>query len=76
MASFLDLDDCNVTFFKLYIDLYNEIASTSQGSYGALSNRNVLLGYGKLDYIKEFGPKGDVCISISGADLYCVHRAI
>jgi hypothetical protein len=70
----LDLNHRNVTLLKLYLDPQDEIATTSQGSYEVCSNGNVLLGYGNVDSIKEFGPEGDVRMSISGAASYRAYR--
>ncbi|KAF5625625.1 hypothetical protein F52700_8990 [Fusarium sp. NRRL 52700] len=72
----LDLDKRNATIKNLYIDRHDEIATTSQGSYQVFSNKNVLLGYGNRDYIKEFGAEGDVRMSISGAASYRVYREL
>lgn len=72
----LDLSSHNVTLRSLYQDPIDKIASTSQGSYQQLSNDNVLLGYGNVDVLKEFGPDGDVRLSISGVQSYRVYREV
>ncbi|KAG9506478.1 hypothetical protein J7337_000009 [Fusarium musae] len=72
----LDLDKRSATIKKLYIDRHDEIDTSSQGSYQDFSNGNVLLGYGNVGYVKEFGPEGDVRMSMSGAASYRVYREV
>ena len=60
----LDLSDFTATLIKSYVDPNDKVSSTSQGSFSVLCNDNTFAGYGNIPKMKEFGPNGDVRLSI------------
>jgi hypothetical protein len=60
----LDLSAFTATLIKSYVDPNDKVSSTSQGSFSILCNDNVFAGYGNIPKMKEFGPEGDVRMSI------------
>lgn len=54
----------NATVVKTIEDPNNKLYSVSQGSFQILDNGNILLGYGSNAYIKEYGPEGDVRLTL------------
>jgi Arylsulfotransferase (ASST) len=47
-----------------FADKTDKIYANSQGAYSSLPNGNVIMGYGQIPKIKEFGPAGDVRMTI------------
>ena len=65
----LDLKSKTSTLLK---DLYNPneaLYAESQGALNLLPNGNVLMGYGHIPVITEYGPLGDVRMNIAFGDL-------
>ena len=60
----LNLENKTATLLKDLVDPKELIYPIAAGSYVSLPNGNVLLGYGVYPSIKEFGPAGDVRMSI------------
>ena len=60
----LDLENKTATVLKNLVDPSELIYPIAAGSFISLPNGNVLLGYGTYPSIKEFGPHGDVRMSI------------
>ena len=60
----LNLENKTATLLKNLIDPKELIYPIAAGSYDSLPNGNVLLGYGVYPSMKEFGPDGDVRMSI------------
>jgi hypothetical protein len=72
----LDLYAFTATLIKSYVDPNDKVSSTSQGSFSILCNDNVFAGYGNIPKMKEFGPEGDVRMSILfGAGQGSTYRA-
>jgi hypothetical protein len=65
---YLDLQDMTVTILQNLTDPDQTMYSESQGSTTLLPNGNYLMGYGELPFIKEYGPDGDVRLTIQFAD--------
>jgi hypothetical protein len=61
---YVDIQDRNISLIQAFEDPSDVIYSTSQGSYDALSNGNVLIGYGDIPTIKEFGSDGSIRMTI------------
>ncbi|KAJ3210202.1 hypothetical protein HDU82_008595 [Entophlyctis luteolus] len=59
----LDFNSKLVTAIQIYQDLSHNWASSSQGSYDLQPNGNVVIGYGNIPTIQEFGPSGDLRFS-------------
>ena len=64
----LDLEDMSVAILQNLTDPGQTLYSESQGATSLLPNGNYLMGYGELPYIKEYGPDGDVRLTIQFAD--------
>ncbi|KAL9107267.1 MAG: hypothetical protein Q9227_007808 [Pyrenula ochraceoflavens] len=60
----LDFGNRTASLLKNLIDANELIYPIAAGSYSPLSNGNTILGYGTYPSIKEFGPDGDVRMSI------------
>lgn len=60
----LDLSAFTATLINSYTDPTDAVDSTSQGSFSILCNDNIFLGYGNIPKIKEFGPHGDIRMTI------------
>lgn len=56
------------------------ILSTSQGTYQTLSGNHVFIGWGKLPYLSEFSPTGDLLFEAKfptiGQQSYSAHRYV
>ncbi|KAL9093257.1 MAG: hypothetical protein Q9165_003998 [Trypethelium subeluteriae] len=65
---YLDLENKTATLLKNLVDPNELIYPIAAGSYVDLPNGNVLLGYGTYPSIKEYGPDGDVRMSILFGD--------
>ena len=64
----LDLGSMNVTVLQNLTDPGQTLYSESQGAMSLLPNGNYLMGYGELPFVKEYGPTGDVRLTIQFAD--------
>ena len=60
----LDYGTRKATVVSTFEDPNNEMYSVSQGSFQRLGNGNLLMGYGSNAAIKEYGPKGDVRLTL------------
>lgn len=65
----LDVQKKTATVLKRFYDPKETLYAGSQGSFNELCNGNVLMGYGQIPIIKEYGPCGDVRLSIQFGDL-------
>ncbi|KAI9657995.1 MAG: hypothetical protein M1821_002654 [Bathelium mastoideum] len=65
----LDLKNKSATLIKNLIDPTELAYPIAAGSFEPLPNGNVILGYGTYPSIKEFGPDGDVRMSIRFGDI-------
>ena len=65
----LDLNKKTSTLLKDLYDSTQTLYTDSQGALNLLPNGNVLMGYGQIPIIKEYGPGGDVRMSIQFGDL-------
>ena len=65
----LDLKKKTSTLIQDYYDPKQTLYAESQGALDLLPNGNVLMGYGQLPIVKEYGPHGDVRLSIQFGDL-------
>jgi hypothetical protein len=66
---FLDFEKKTSTLLKNLYDPGQTLYVDSQGALDLLPNGNVLMGYGEMPVIKEYGPDGDVRMSIQFGDL-------
>ncbi|OAR02358.1 hypothetical protein LLEC1_02452 [Akanthomyces lecanii] len=65
----LDLGSNSSTLLREYKDPSQPLYTDSQGALDLLPNGNALQGYGQLPIVKEYGPDGDVRMSIQFGDL-------
>lgn len=65
----LDLHHKTSRVLKKLYDPKEPLYAESQGAFNLLSNGNGILGYGQLPVIKEYGPRGDVRLTIQFGDL-------
>jgi hypothetical protein len=65
----LDLHRKTSRLLKNLYDPEETLYAQSQGAFNLLPNGNGLMGYGQLPVIKEYGPRGDVRLSIQFGDL-------
>lgn len=65
----LDIPSKTATVLKDLFDPSDPLFVETQGSFSPLSNGNVFMGYGQVPEMKEYGPAGDVRMSIQFGDL-------
>jgi hypothetical protein len=65
----LDLEKNTSTLLKDLYDPNQRLYADSQGAFDLLPNGNVLMGFGQIPVIREYGPDGDVRMSIQFGDL-------
>ncbi|KAI9713515.1 MAG: hypothetical protein M1820_000897 [Bogoriella megaspora] len=65
----LDFENKTATLLKNLIDPNELTYPIAAGSYQSLPNGNAILGYGTYPSLKEFGPDGDVRMSIRFGDI-------
>lgn len=65
----LDLQSKAATLLKEYKDPDQPLYVDSQGALSILANGNALQGYGQIPVVREYGPEGDVRLSIQFGDL-------
>lgn len=65
----LDLKKKTSTLLKKFYDPKQALYADSQGDFNLLPNGNALMGYGQLPIVREYGPHGDVRLSIQFGEL-------
>lgn len=65
----LDLPSMTSTLLKDLYDPNEALYADSQGALDLLPNGNILMGYGQIPVIKEYGPAGDVRMTITFGEL-------
>ncbi|KAH8670351.1 ASST-domain-containing protein [Tricladium varicosporioides] len=65
----LDLTDKTATLLNSFHDPSQELYVDTQGAFSVLPNGNAFMGYGQIPVMKEYGPDGDVRMTIQFGDL-------
>lgn len=65
----LDLEKKTSTQLQEFYDPNQVLYSDSQGSFKKLANGNVLMGYGQLPVVREYGPDGDLRLDIQFGEI-------
>lgn len=65
----LDLEKKTSTLIQDFTDPSEPLYAESQGALALLPNGNVLMGYGQIPVVKEYGPDGQVRMSVQFGDL-------
>ncbi|KAH8671874.1 ASST-domain-containing protein [Tricladium varicosporioides] len=63
----------SATLLSTLVDANQTIYSDAQGSSSQLQNGNTMLCYGNLPVLKEFGPLGDVHMSLQFGDMNSIY---
>ena len=71
----LDLESKSATLLQEYKDANQPLFVDSQGALSILANGNALQGYGQIPIVKEYGPEGDVRMSVQFGDLDGQHQS-
>lgn len=65
----LDLTSKSATLLENFFDPNEILSVETQGAFNSLPNGNTLMDYGQLPVIKEYGPDGDVRMTIQFGDM-------